>query len=250
MRFINQTTIPNVVTRQTLYDSFANAAISTIEKADLAAGTLTLDKGSGASAVAPNPGAIFFDQTEQLYKLWVDEVDNTGVSLWLAVMGDRRDDAFIADRPIPPHAAFSPSDQGGRYVRTPDDAVLRWEVYGFNLKEETIASGTWFAGGVLGFMNAAYAVDSSYSHGSDPALGSLVSGEARISLPCHPDRAAAGQVIPRIASAGNTDRVIGYYIGGNQGDVIANASHYTSYPFIYLPIWKTEVRCSGTQEDA
>jgi hypothetical protein len=246
MKFINQTTIPNVVTRQTLYDSFANAAISTIESTDLAAGTLALDKGSGASAAAPNPGAIFFDKTEQLYKLWVDEVDNTGVSLWLSVMGDRRDDAFLSDRPIPPYAAFAPSSEGGRYVRTPDSTTIRWEIYGFNLKGETIPSGTWFAGGVMGYMTACYAIDSSYSHASDPQESSLEVGERGILLPCHPDRMAAGQVIP--VSSANMDsydnRYIGYYLGGQQGDLLANATHYTSYPFLYMPIWKTEVRNS------
>lgn len=248
MRFINQTTIGTVVTRQTLYDAFANAAISTVGASDLAAGTLALDKGSGASAAAPWPGAIFFDKTEQLFKVWVDEVDNTGVSLWLSVMGDRRDDAFIADRPIPPHAAIAPSTQGGRYARTPDGTTPGWEVYGFNLKAETIPSGTWFAGGVAGYMTAAYAIDSAYSHVSDPNVGSLTTGVQFIVLPCSPERANTGQVIPTNSVSTRYTRIIGYYLGGKQTDLIGNATHYTSYPYLYMPIWKSELRCSGNQE--
>jgi len=247
MKLTNLTTFGRTVTRQELYNMWANASAGTIYKTDLAAGTLTLDKGSSVSGVSnPAPGTIFFDQTEQVFKVWCDEVDNTGVSLWLAVMGDRRDDAFISSQPIPPYALVAPASAGGRYVRLPDETVPRWEAYGFNLQEATIASGAWFAAGVMGYMTARFSVDSSYSHASDVRESTLDTGY-QLLMPCSPAANQEGH-ISYSTTPGNTGaRVIGYYLGGFRANLQTDTS-VTSHPYYNVPIWKTELRDSGVWE--
>lgn len=142
------------VTRQTLYNMWANGTLGQIDAADLSENIVSIITGTGETNGSLSPGLILFDGYDQLWKVWVDARDNTGVSLWLAFGADRTDDAFLAAEPIPAGAAvrIDPTN-GGRWVRR----VAGWldsGVVAFSQKESTAASGTWFAGGTMGIVYA------------------------------------------------------------------------------------------------
>ncbi len=142
----------DTVTRQTLYDLWANAALGTIVTGDLAPGTLPITVASTPTDTPP-PGQVWYDQTQKLWKTWFDEIDYTGCSLWLAWGPDRFDDAFIAAEPMPHGAAFVlDRAMGGRYVRR-----ATWTdpgVIGFVQTPNTSPSGSWLVGGILGICDA------------------------------------------------------------------------------------------------
>lgn len=137
------------VTRQTLYDVWANAGMGAVGANDLGAGVLPIIVGSQETTSA-QPGAVWYDQTELLWKCYFDQVDNTGCSLWLSFGADRFDEAFLAAEPIPPGSAVRiDTTMGNRWVRR-TAGYNDGSVIGFSQKPNTAASGTWFVGGVEG----------------------------------------------------------------------------------------------------
>lgn len=125
------TSIDKVVTRQTLYDIWANATFSTIQSDDLAPTFQDIVMGSSfsdapASAV---PGELFYHQGEKLLYCYHDYMDvldggtdGTGISLWLAVGPDRFDTACIAAEPIPAGAIVEPWYDRWVKICRPDEA--------------------------------------------------------------------------------------------------------------------------------
>jgi hypothetical protein len=155
-------TASTIVTRQTLYDLIYNAIGGTVQESDLSAGVLPIM----AQSLPPGtttPGMLWWDQTDQLMKVYTDTIDNTGCSIWLAIGPDRFDVATIAAEPIPFGAACVFAGNG-RYIKLPPDwpalckateyTNMRFEhlkVVGFqnennNLSHtgQTTGSGSWF----------------------------------------------------------------------------------------------------------
>ncbi len=141
------------VTSQTLFDIWANGTLGTISAAEFDGSAPPIISGTGTTT-GQSPGAILFDGWDQLWKVWVDEIDGTGCSVWLAFGADRTDEAFIAAEPIPSGAAvrIDPT-MGGRWVRR----VSGWldiGVVAFNQNDSTTPSGAWFPGGTMGIVKA------------------------------------------------------------------------------------------------
>lgn len=166
------------VTRQNIYDLWALGTLGQLTANDLQPGTLPLISGTGTTS-GVQPGTILFDGADQLYKVFVDEIDNTGCSLWLAFGPDRVEDAFIAAEPIPPGAAVRIASAGGRFVRRVD-GWLDNHVIAFSQQGHTAPSGTWFAGMTAGIGYAWFPFKPA-SSGETGAAGAAI-GEALV--PC------------------------------------------------------------------
>lgn len=159
------------VSRQTIYDLLANAAGGTVQASDLDTSVQSVVAQSEAPS-APTPGKLWWDQTDQIMKVWTDVLEGTAVSCWLAIGPDRFDVAVLATEPVPFGAAVQLTGNGRRVKLPPDPDSLRimgaglaeWEtakVIGFNnhgskLNASTAASGTWFSCAVDGLVWAWY----------------------------------------------------------------------------------------------
>jgi hypothetical protein len=158
------------VTRQTIYNLVSNALGGTVNASDLDSSVITLATQSDAPALAP--GLVWFDQTDQVLKVFTDVIDGTGCSCWLAFGPDRFEIALLADEPIPFGAAVQLNGEN-RHAKLPPDplaltamtkAFSDWEaakVVGFNntghkSDHATAASGTWFSCAVDGLVWAWY----------------------------------------------------------------------------------------------
>lgn len=171
------TSIEKTVTRQTLYDIWADATLSTIQSDDLAPTFQDIVMGSSfsdapASAV---PGELYYHQGEKLLYCFHDEIDvldggtdSTGVSLWLSLGPDRFETACIAAEPIPAGAIVEPVyDRWVRLCRpaaanpigdtgTPvpigvaQSGLPQLDLY--HGPAETTPSGAWLAVGIEGFV--------------------------------------------------------------------------------------------------
>lgn len=141
----------DTVTRQTLWDLWARATGGQVSTGDFASHVFPIVNGSTPTS-GPSPGLIWYDQTDLVWKCFYDQVDNTGVSLWMAFGPDRFDDAFLASQPIPGGAlcAFNPAGTG-RMVILQDGRRTSTTVC-VNVTNTTIASGAWFTGAVEGFV--------------------------------------------------------------------------------------------------
>jgi len=142
------------VTRQTIYDLWNLAQGAVVQDSDLGSGTFPIIIGSQFTSAAA-PGQILYNRTEKLWFCYFDEIDSTGVSMWLSFGPDRFDDAFLAAEPIPPGSLFRLFNAGtGRMVSRPSGYGADGGIIGVNVTNTTIASGTWFAGCVEGFVKA------------------------------------------------------------------------------------------------
>lgn len=85
------------VTRQDLFDMWATASFSNISTDDFAEGFSPTIIGSSFSDApsSPIPGQMWWHQTDNLMFCYHDEIDGTGVSLWLAVGPDRFETAML-----------------------------------------------------------------------------------------------------------------------------------------------------------
>jgi hypothetical protein len=164
---INVTT---TVTRQTLYDLVYNAIGATVQQSDLSSDVLPI-MAQSSPPNNPPPGMFWFDQTDQLMKVFVDVIDDTGCSIWLSVGPDRFDVACLAGEPLPFGAALVFSG-AGRTVQLPPDwpalsqntsyTNMRFEhlkVVGFQNENNnadhtasTVASNSWFPMAVSGLV--------------------------------------------------------------------------------------------------
>lgn len=166
----------DTVTRQTIFDLVANAVIATVQASDLNTEVLPIVVASSQSDanLQAFPGRIWWDQTEQLGKVYTDMIDGTGCSVWLAFGPDRFDVALLAVEPIPFGAAVQLTGEG-RKARLPpllSDMLAQgsnfiWEVgkvVGFNndgiaSAHSTTPSGSWFACAVDGYVWCWYPVN-------------------------------------------------------------------------------------------
>ncbi len=95
----------SVITRQTIYDLWANAEGGQVETTDLAAGVFPMIAGSSATG-GIQPGTVWYDKQEMLWKAWVDVKNDTAVSVWVSFGPDRFDEIFIASEHLPPGSLF------------------------------------------------------------------------------------------------------------------------------------------------
>ena len=171
------TTIEKTVTRQTLYNIWKDATLSTIASDDLSNTFEDVVMGScfsdaPASAV---PGELFYHQGEKLLYVYTDEMDvldggtdSTGISLWLSTGPDRFDTACICAEPIPAGAVVEPWYDRWVKICRPDgtnsigdsntpipmginqSGLPQVDLYhGFG---DTAASGSWIRVGIEGLM--------------------------------------------------------------------------------------------------
>lgn len=218
------------VTRQTLYNIVALATGGTVQVSDLDSGTLSVVSQS-LPPTTLTPGILWWDQTDQLMKVWTDVLDNTGVSCWLAIGPDRFDCAVCAGEHIPWGAAVQLMGRG-RFVQLPPSpmqlfqsgySLSRWEaikVMGFNnhtwsgISCPTAASGTWFSCAVDGLVwswhpaNALFGATWQSSQGA--SSDGLISG-------------ATG-----FTGDSNGTNVRGGLIGYTSGDVTINRGPYVT----------------------
>jgi hypothetical protein len=162
------------VTRQSIYNLVANAQGGDVEASDLSSDVQTIVTQS--LAPSPWPGKLWWDQTDQVMKLYVDVLDGTGVSLWIAIGPDRFDIPMLATEPLPFGAAVQFSGSGNRQCRLPPNPLAlvamnwrqglweQWKVFGFNNDGPsgahlTTASGAWFACAVDGICWCWYPMD-------------------------------------------------------------------------------------------
>lgn len=176
------TDLSGKISRQELFNMWANATLSSILEGDTSPDLVDVDVGSSfsdaPSGMSLPPGKLFYHRGEQLYYVWTDELDvmdngrGTGVSLWLAWGPDRVETACLAAEPIPagaavevyydrwvrpayPNRAWSPLHSG---VSGP--AVIGLCQSGIpegvneNRIAETQESGTWVRVGIDGIMRA------------------------------------------------------------------------------------------------
>ena len=90
------------VTRQDLFDMWATGALTEIGIDDFAEGFIPIIIASDFSSapVNPQPGSHLWHQSENVMYVYHDEIDNTGVSLWLAIGPDKFETAMMAKGPI------------------------------------------------------------------------------------------------------------------------------------------------------
>jgi len=95
-------TFSEPITRQDLYNMWSTAALGTVLQADLAPGVLSIESDTALTNAPsnPEPGQMFWSLLDQLFFAWHDEIDGTGVSLWLAMGPDRFDTACLTSAPV------------------------------------------------------------------------------------------------------------------------------------------------------
>lgn len=157
------------ITRQDLYDMWATALISNVSGSDLANGFLSVQavsSYSGLNHVNPVPGSLGWVQQEQLMYCYHDEIDGTGVSLWLCIGPDVFETAALMAEPAFPGATLEPFFD--RWVKPTafTNAILGDGVankmigtlhtgvpYPLNTRTpDTVASGTWVRMGIDGLV--------------------------------------------------------------------------------------------------
>lgn len=181
------------ITRQDLYNMWSTAALSNVAAVDLTTGFQSILLASSYSDVtaAPDPGQLAWIADQQLMMCYHDEIDGTGVSLWLAIGPDVFETACILAEPAFPGALVEPFYD--RWVKPSHhtDSILGDGVchkmignvhsgvpYPLNTETpNTLASGTWVRVGIDGLLigwvpNASGISETSYSISEGIGVGS------------------------------------------------------------------------------
>jgi hypothetical protein len=155
------------LTRQDIHDAWTTAALGSIVQADLASDFMSVTPVSSFTDIGGvQPGQLQWVANEQLMYCYHDEIDDTGVSLWLAIGPDMFETACLLAEPAWPGALVEPTfDRWVAPVAYTDSAVgdgvnnrmignVHTGVpYPLNSETpETIASGTWVRVGIDGFV--------------------------------------------------------------------------------------------------
>lgn len=150
-------TFGDVITNQDLDELMRTAGVSALSSADLSPHYMPILAASTATDPG-QPGRIWFDQTEQLLKLFVDVVGDTACSVWCAMGPDRYDDVFLAAEPIPPYALLQFA--AGLEDRWVERHGLEWyppRAVAVSVNSVTTASGAWFPACVQGITKGWHA---------------------------------------------------------------------------------------------
>jgi hypothetical protein len=156
------------LTRQDIHDAWTTAALGSIVKDDLATGFLSVTVATSFSGMPsePQPGDLMWVADEQTMFCWHDEVDDTGVSLWLAIGPDVFETACLLMEPAWPGSlmepyidrwvapvAYTASLLGDGVNNRMIGNVHSGVPYPLNSRTpETLASGTWVRVGIDGFL--------------------------------------------------------------------------------------------------
>lgn len=240
------TDITTTVTRQTLQDIWTQATIGNFQDDDF---DFIGDSSLGVAVAStwdsapsgPQPGKLFYHQGEQLLYVWTDELDNTGVSLWLAIGPDVFESACLAKEPIPAGAVVEPWMD--RWVKlgapSTEQAQTNWYPIGVNqsglpepddLYSEGVTSQSgawikvaidglpraWFPKGDTGVSEANFGVPDHYN--GTFWVGVLKSGS----------RFSGG-----LSALGNS---VANKIGNQVGVSLHASSHYSGSHHMYLRI--------------
>lgn len=156
------------LTRQDLYDMWTTAQLGSVVASDLETGFLSVQSVTSFSDLpsAPQSGQLAWSQIEQLMYCFHDEIDNTGVSLWLAIGPDTFETAALLSGPAFPGSALEATyDRWVRPAPTTEpylgDGVSHRLMgtlhsgvpYPLNIETpNTAASGTWVRAGIDGYV--------------------------------------------------------------------------------------------------
>lgn len=169
-RLIVQTDLTGTITRQTLFDLYADASLN-IGLEDVEGTDFGIQYASAISEapVGVTPGTLIWNQGEQLMHVWTDELDGTGVSLWMAFGPDVFECACLAAEPIPAGAVVEIVYDRWVQVASPDapanTSVDEFSPIGINqsglpsvgdpyVEGDTAASGTWIRVAIDGLPRA------------------------------------------------------------------------------------------------
>lgn len=88
-------------TRQDLFDMWATAAFSEITTEDFADGfnPIVISSSFSGFPTSPDPGQLVWHQEENVMYCYHDVIDDTGVSLWLAIGPDKFETAMLLKGP-------------------------------------------------------------------------------------------------------------------------------------------------------
>ena len=91
------------IDRQDIFDAWTTADLEMLVEGDLGDGLVVVSTGTDFSDApsSPMPGNLFYNVADNLLFCWFDEIDDTGVSLWLSIGPDRFDVPMIAAEPLP-----------------------------------------------------------------------------------------------------------------------------------------------------
>jgi hypothetical protein len=192
------------IDRQDLYDMWSTAALGAITEDELVDGFLSTANATTYSDIpsSPEPGAMAWVHEEQLMYQFHDVVDDTGVSLWLAVGPDAFETACLLAAPAFPGAlvepwydrwvkptSFTDSVLGDGVAFKAIGAVQSGVPYPLNHRApDTLASGTWVRVGIDGLITGWIANSSEVSE----ALFSVLSNRGVM----HAPKDAAHDTIP------------------------------------------------------
>jgi hypothetical protein len=150
------------ITRQTLYDMWSTATLSTLDTTSLSEDYMPIEVGTGISdrPSSPKPGQHYWDYGQQLMYVFFDEVDGTGASLWLACGPDRWEVAALCQGPIAAGGLvtlaydrwITPYDPSQSPIGNALGCVQSNVNWPSHLTCPTNQSGAWVSVGVDGFM--------------------------------------------------------------------------------------------------
>jgi hypothetical protein len=157
------------LTRQDLFNAWSTAALGTIVEDELASGFQSIvvaSSYSDAPTAGLEGGQLMWVAEDQTMYCYHDEVDDTGVSLWLAIGPDVFETACILAAPAFPGSLVEPiTDKWVQPVAytgsSIDDGITNRMIgnvhsgvpYPLNTRSpDTLASGTWVRVGIDGFI--------------------------------------------------------------------------------------------------
>jgi hypothetical protein len=161
------TDLTGTITRQTLANMWANAAFGGVGDDDFQRQGLSIQLATDIDNMPgdPTPGTMAYNQDEQLAYVYTDVLDDTSVSLWLAIGPDVFECACLAAEPIPAGAIVVPFMDRWVKVARPAAGTADFFPIGVNqsgvppstdiyTEGETQASGTWIRVAIDGLPRA------------------------------------------------------------------------------------------------
>jgi hypothetical protein len=186
------------VTRETMANIWEDSVFGTLQPSDFALDVFQHEAGddfrNAPSGESLTPGQFYMHNGDGLMYMFVDEIDSTGVSLWVALGPDRFDAIVCCAEPIPAGAVvepifdrwvriFDPDRTHDTGVPVPPIGIVQTgvpdapEVKVGAIEPTTHASGTWVAIALEGYCYAWFpSEDSGVSESHFGATPTALSG--------------------------------------------------------------------------